>query len=472
MRPLPIAGEPPAPRARRGAGYLYGLAGSGFRVFFLVAAAFAIAVVPVWLFVLDGSLPARSSYLMPMGWHAHEMVFGFACAIVAGFVLTAARSWTGRETATGGALYGLAALWMLGRVVVSVDLGLPGPVVALVDLAFLPAVGVAIARPIIAARSTRNFVMIGIVALLSVANLAVHLDALGVLPGWQLRATHAAVGVLALLASIIAGRVVPMFTRNATQSKQIVSVKWLDLAAVVMIAVHVGLELVAPFSRPATTAAAVAAVCLLARSARWGALASLRHPLLWILHVGHVWIGVGLALRVASVMTARISATAGTHALTVGAIGCLTLGMMARVSLGHTGRPLVVRRTTVVAFGLVTLAAALRVVAPIAGALPYPMWLALSAAAWSTAFALFLVGYAGVLVRPRSIQSATRTRRGSTSPAAHFGAAAGAPAAPGPSGPSGPSNRLASIQPIRLELAAAHGVPGFCQKIMPSVSRM
>lgn len=402
MHPLPIAGEPPAPRDRHRA-LLYGLAANGFRVFFLLAAGFAIAVVPAWLFVLDGSLVARAAYLTPMGWHAHEMVFGFAAAVVAGFMLTATRSWTQRETATGGALYALAVLWVLGRDLVTVGVGLPGPVTAIVDLAFLPAVAVVIARPILASGNKRNFVMVGILLLLFGANLLVHLDALGVLPGWQLRAPHAAVIVLALLASIVAGRVVPMFTRNTTGSTQIASVRWLDLAAVAAIALHLIFELVAPFSWPATAAAGLAAVLVLARSARWGALAARRQPLLWILHLGHAWIGVGFALRVACMFTSRVSMTAGTHALTVGAIGSLTLGMMARVSLGHTGRALVIGRTTVAAFVLITLAAVLRVFGPIVGplALSYATWLALSGVAWSAAFALFLVAYARVLVRPR-----------------------------------------------------------------------
>jgi uncharacterized protein involved in response to NO len=404
MKSLPIAGEPPPPRAHGGATYLYGLWATGFRPFFLVAAAIAVVLVPLWLLVLGGTLPPTTTYLTPMGWHAHEMVFGFACAVVAGFLLTAVRNWTQRETATGAALAGLAALWGLGRLVITVRFGLPGAVVAIIDLAFLPALALSIARPIAASGNRRNYAMIGVLALLFATNLAVHLDALGVVSGWQLRATHAAVIVLALLAAIIAGRVIPTFTRNATGSTRIVSVAWLDRAAVAAIAAHLVFELAAPLSLPATVAAGLAGVLVLARAARWGAVASLRTPLLWILHAGHAWIGIGFALRVAAMLTTRISTTAGTHALTVGAIGTLTLGMMARVSLGHTGRSLALRPITVAAFVLVTLAAVLRVFGPIlaANALAYPTWLALSATAWAAAFALFLVAYVRVLTSPRA----------------------------------------------------------------------
>jgi len=403
MKSLPIIGALPPP-ARGGATYSYGLSASGFRPFFLVAAAIAVVLVPLWVLLLDGSLSQRTTYLTPMGWHAHEMVFGFSCAVVAGFLLTAVRNWTQRETASGAALYGLAALWGLGRLVMTVRLGLPAPAIAIIDLAFLPALALSVARPIIASGNRRNYAMIGVLALLFMANVAVHLDALGVAPGWQLRATHTAVIVLVLLSAIIAGRVIPMFTRNATGSTRIVSVAWLDIAAIAAIAGYLVFELVAPFSRPATVAAALAGVFVVVRAARWGGVASLRHPLLWILHAGHAWIGIGFALRVAAMMTTRISTTAATHALTVGAVGSLTLGMMARVSLGHTGRSLVLRPITVAAFALVTLAAVLRVFGPILGAsaLAYPTWLALSATAWAAAFALFLAAYLRVLVSPRA----------------------------------------------------------------------
>jgi uncharacterized protein involved in response to NO len=403
MRSLPLAGAAPEPRTHE-AVVPSGLAASGFRPFFLAAALFAALAVPMWLLVMNGSISVGGGYLQPMSWHAHEMVFGYSSAVVAGFLLTAVKNWTGRETATGGALLALAFLWLLGRVVLALGSRLPLSLVAIIDLAFLPAVALTIGRPIIAAGNKRNYVMLAVLGALFAANASVHLDALGVLEGFQLRGSHAGVGIIVLLAAIIAGRVIPMFTRNATGSKAVVSVKALDVAALAAIALHSVLDVASPFSWPAGVTALVAAGLVVARSARWGSVAALRHPLLWILHFGHGWIAVGLALRAASIAFPSIPASAGTHALTVGAIGSLTLGMMARVSLGHTGRPLVATPITVVAFALVTLAACLRVFGPLVGgvSVSYLTWLAVSGALWSCAFALYVAAYAKILVSPRA----------------------------------------------------------------------
>jgi uncharacterized protein involved in response to NO len=402
MNFLPLAGEASVASRRARPSWL-AVFGGGFRPFFLAAAALAVLAVPLWLLVLHGTASAGGGYLLPMAWHAHEMVFGFASAVVAGFLLTAVRNWTGRETATGAVLAGLVALWVLGRAALFAAGVLPRPLVALVDLAFLPAVAVVIARPIIASGNRRNYVMVGVLAVLTAANLAVHLDAAGVLPGWQLRGARAGVDVMVLLSAVIAGRVIPMFTRNATGAP-VASSSALDIATVVTLALHTALDTAVPSSSAAAVTALLAAVVVVARARRWGGVAALREPLLWILHFGHAWIAIGLALRAASSLAPSIPSSAATHALTVGAIGSLTLGMMARVSLGHTGRPLVVRRITALSFVLLTGAAVVRVLGPIVTVprVSYLDWLVVSGAAWSAAFALFLVAYVPILLRPRA----------------------------------------------------------------------
>jgi uncharacterized protein involved in response to NO len=400
MHSVSLVGEPPV--ARSGGTALRGLSANGFRPFFLLAALLAVLAVPMWLLVLSGTAVVGEAYLPPLAWHAHEMVFGYASAVVAGFLLTAVRNWTGRETATGAPLYGLAALWLLGRVVLVASASLPKLAVALVDVAFLPAVALTIALPIVAAGNKRNYVMVGVLGALSMANLAVHLDALGVLSGWALRGSRVGVDIVVLLAAIISGRVIPMFTRNATGSTRIVSMKALDVAAILSMALYTALDVMAPSSWATGVAAAAAAVLVVVRAARWGFLSSLRVPLLWILHLGHAWIAVGLVLRAAAFVAPRLPLSASTHALTVGAIGSLTLGMMARVALGHTGRPLVVGRTVSAAFVLLTLAACLRVFGPLVGApVTYLTWLVVSGVGWSLAFALFVLAYAKILVSPR-----------------------------------------------------------------------
>jgi uncharacterized protein involved in response to NO len=402
MLSLSPAGRSPAVPPARPTTTLRALSATGFRPFFLAAALLAALAVPMWLLVLNGSASVGGGYLEPTTWHAHEMVFGFACAVIAGFLLTAVKNWTGRETATGVALDALALLWLLGRVALLAGSSLPKPLVAIVDLAFLPAVAIAIGRPIVASGNKRNYVMLGVLGALSAVNLTMHLDALGVLAGLQLRAARIGVDIVVLLSAIMAGRVIPMFTRNATGSKRVASVTGLEIAALVSLVVYTVIDAASPSSSAAGVTALVAAVLVVARSARWDSRAALRHPLLWILHFGHAWIAVGLGLRAGSLVMS-VPASAGTHALTVGAIGSLTLGMMARVSLGHTGRPLVVRPVTVVAFALLTLAACLRVFGPLVGApgVSYLAWLVMSGAAWSLAFALYLVAYARVLTSPR-----------------------------------------------------------------------
>ncbi len=398
-----LVGEPPATSAEDRKVSIHALLANGFRPFFLAAALLATVAVPIWLLALNAAASVGGRYLEPMAWHSHEMVFGYASAVVAGFLLTAVRNWTSRPTATGGSLGALVVLWALGRAVLLGSSVLPPLLVALVDIAFLPAVALVIARPIVASGSRRNYVMVAILGLLTAANVSVHLDALGVLPRWQLRGTHAGVDVIVLLAAIIGGRVIPMFTRNSTGSKSVVSSKPLDLAALAALAVYGALDVALPQSSVTSLVAFVAAVLIIARAARWGTIAALRQPLLWILHLGHAWIAVGLALRAATAIAPSIPASAATHALTVGAIGSLTLGMMVRVSLGHTGRKLAARPIAVLAFALLTLAVLARVFGPIAtrGGGSYFRWLLLSGTAWSLAFALFVVAYAPVLARPR-----------------------------------------------------------------------
>jgi uncharacterized protein involved in response to NO len=242
--------------------------------------------------------------------------------------------------------------------------------------------------------------VLAIVAALWLADLAVHLDANGVLPGWQWRATLGAVDVVILLILFMSARIFPMFTRNATQVASIHSRPALDAATVAAMA---GLA-IADIAFAAPTAAAVLAAATaalaLVRSLPWGARHTLRHPLLWILHVGHAWIVVGLALRAASVLTSKLPAASWIHALTAGAIGCTTLGMMARVSLGHSGRPLVIGPAVAAAFAMVTLAAIIRVLGPLS--LPtYAIALYTSGALWSLGFATFTVVYARILVQRR-----------------------------------------------------------------------
>lgn len=393
---VPLFGEAPAVPAPRGPV----IGAKGFRVFFLLAGVFAALMVPLWLLALAGGFDP-GAYLGPVYWHAHEMVFGYAAAVIAGFLLTAVGNWTGRETAVGPPLLGLGALWLLGRVAMLSAHVLPPWLAAVAELAFLPALGVTLARPLIATKNTRNFIMLAVIAALWCADLAVHLDALGLVSGWRRRGNLLGVDVVTFVILVLAGRVFPMFTRNATGVASIRSVPSLDVAALASMALVIALDAALPDARPTALVAGVAAVLAAARAAHWGSRHTGSNPLLWILHVGYAWVPVGLALRVVAAFTARVPPSAATHALTVGAIGGLTLGMMSRVALGHTGRMLTVTRPVAASFALVSLSALVRVAVGIVNPSWYRASLYAAGALWTAAFAIFVAAYAPVVSTPR-----------------------------------------------------------------------
>lgn len=378
------------------------LLAKGFRPFFLLAAFYAVAMVALWLAVLYGKI-APSSYLQPVTWHAHEMIWGFVVAVVAGFLLTAVGNWTERETVTRAPLAGLALLWLAGRLAMLFAGVLPRGIPAAVDLAFLPVLGVVLARPLVAAKNRRNFVMLVIVAALFAANLVVHLEGLALLsPGAAHVASSFSLDVIVLLILLIAGRVFPSFTRNATGVATIRNIPWLDRSCVVAMVALLVVDVVAPAAgRVAPTLAGVVGLLAAARAVHWGARHSLRDPLLWILHVGYGWLVIGLLLRGSAGLLAAPSGSVATHALTVGAIGSLTLGMMARVALGHTGRMLVAPRAMAAGFVAITLAALARVLGPWLLPAHYLIWLVAAGVAWVLSFAVFLAAYTPVLCRPR-----------------------------------------------------------------------
>jgi len=373
----------------------------GFRPFFLVAGLLALTLVPLWLLVLRGALVA-SAYVDGAALHAHEMLHGYTVAVLAGFLLTAVSNWTQRETATGTSLLALTLLWGAGRAVMLTSGAWPGFLIAGIDLAFLPALIVALARPLFAAGNRRNYVMLGILAALWGANSVFHLEALGYLPfGSGRRANFAALGVVLLVISIMAARIFPMFTKNATGMASIHSLPKLDRAAAAAILLAAVLEFFIPGSAATGVVFAAAGLLALARTTGWGARATWRDPLLWSLHVGHWWLGLGLLLRGASALGFPVLASIATHALTVGAIGGITLAMMARVSLGHTGRMLAAPASMTAAFAAVNAAALVRCIGPLVAPDHYLGVLTASGACWSLAFLVFTVTYAPILFQRR-----------------------------------------------------------------------
>jgi len=373
----------------------------GFRPFFLLGAAFAVLAVPLWLLALDGGFQPGGDF-GAMQWHAHEMLFGFCSAIIAGFLLTAVGNWSGRETASGWPLAFLALVWGLGRGAMFFAAVLPRYTPALVDLAFLPLLAIACAFPLFASRSRRNYGFVGLLAALTLTNAVAHRAALHADIATVRVAHRVALDVIVVMVALMSGRIVPMFTRNATRLDWIRSIPLLEKSSLGALVLLVLVDIWPAAGALSAALAAVAGVLLIARMRYWGSLLAAREPLLWILHAGSLWLPVGLLLRAGSALTPLVPSSSSLHALTAGAIGLLTLGMMARVSLGHTGRMLVLPRWMGAAFVCLLVAGLVRVGAPFLPSSFYLSALTVAAGAWSIAFGLFLVRYGAMLVAPRA----------------------------------------------------------------------
>ena len=371
----------------------------GFRPFFFLAALYAGLAIPAWLWIYaaGGSLPGP--FAGP-GWHVHEMLFGYLAAVITGFVLTAIPNWTGRLPLSGWPLAGLVALWLAGRAACAL---LPVPPLAMaVDLAFPVVLALALWREIIAGRNWKNLPVAGMITLFGVANALHHAENLGLVPAGL--GPRLALAVIAVLIALIGGRIVPSFTRNWLVKDGDAGLPApfgrLDKAALLATAIAMSLWVVVPDSTATGSAQIAAGALLAARLMRWRGFRTVKEPIVLILHVGYLWLAVALLLLGASVLADAIPVSSAIHALTAGAIGTMTLAVMTRASLGHTGRPIVADRYVVAIYLAVTLGAALRVAAPFAGEW-YLHVLACGGALWSAAFLLFAVRYAPVLWGPR-----------------------------------------------------------------------
>lgn len=371
----------------------------GFRPFYLLAAAFAVMAILLWLGAYSGRLTFGGG-LPGVTWHGHEMVFGFLAAVIAGFLLTAVRNWTGLPTPAGALLAAMAVLWLLPRVLVFTGPALPAIVI---DSAFLPVVTGAIAVPIFRSRNRRNYKIVLLLLLLSLLHVAYHAALAGRLPAALSRASlFAAVDVVAILLALVGGRVIPAFTRNAVAGSNARSVLWVDAIAFGSLVLIAGLTLAGkPTAYPDYLAAslfAIAALGHLLRLVLWQPQLTARNPLLWMLPVAYAWLPAALFLR-ALAAAAIVVPGAWLHALAAGALSGMMMAMMMRSSLGHTGRPLAASHSDVAAFLLLQLAALLRVLAGIAG--DYRAMVLAAGALWALAFATLLLRYLPMWVSPR-----------------------------------------------------------------------
>lgn len=368
-----------------------------FRPFYLGAAAISIAWMTLWSFLLSG-LALLPNQVPPVYWHAHEMLFGFVAAVIVGFLLTAGKVWTGLQTPRGAPLAALWLIWLAGRIA---SVTAPAPLFAAVDTLFLVAAATVFATLILRARNWRNLKVVVVLALLAIANAGFHLGALGVAWSDPTRALHAGLALVVVLVSIVAGRVIPAFTQSATPGLRIVEPRWLSPAAVACTAL--GLAVWATDMAPIAGATTLAAAALLQalRLGHWAPMAARGRPILWVLHLSYAWLPLGLGLLAAS-QAGWIGSPAGVHALAVGCVGGLVIGMMTRTARGHTGRELKVSRAEVAAYALVMAAALARVTVPwLPPSLQSTMLLG-AAAAWTLAFMLYLLRFAPWLLRTRA----------------------------------------------------------------------
>ena len=393
MNELPINRpvQPKVPPATAG----FALWSLGFRPFYLLASIFSAISVLLWAAQVSGYLP--SAHLQGPVWHGHEMLFGYTTAVIAGFLLTAVRAWTGEPTPSGLRLMALAALWVCGRVLVLTPWAMTA---AIVNAAFPVAVAVAIGIPLLRSRNVRNYFFAALLALMGVLILTVHLALqqrfdLSPRVGLQL-----ALDVVLFIMVVMGGRVIPMFTNNGVPGTNATRHPLLEKFALGTVILVFAADLL---QLPQAVIAVIALICALANGARlylWKPWRTLAAPMVWILHAAYAWIVVHLVLRGLSALELPTGSYA-THALTVGAIGGLTLGMMTRTARGHTGRLLVADGFEMTAFLLIQVAAVVRVFGGIASPGLYMASVQLSALLWAAAFGLYAVRYWPVLTRPR-----------------------------------------------------------------------
>ena len=374
----------------------------------MLAGIYAATSIFAWVLSLAGLWQLPLSW-PPAAWHAHEMVFGFCGAAVAGFLLTAVPSWTNSKAVSGPLLGLLVLSWFVGRAAMWGSAWLPGALVLVLDSLHLPLLAWVVLTAIVRARNLRNYVFIAMLAVLLSANLLSHAQAMGAALPASFATSRVGVWVLVLMITLVSGRIVPTFTRNylrllggpAASTLELTTPRGVELASIFgVLAVALANSVSAP---PLVLGglAGFAAIALLVRAAHWGGLRSWRNPIVWVLHVGHGWLVVAMVLFSVDGLGLYAVGTSALHALTAGAIGTMILGVMSRAALGHTGRPLHASRATVAAYLFVTAGAAIRVFGPLLWPTGYLHGVVAGGTLWALGFALYVSAYTGVLTSPR-----------------------------------------------------------------------
>ncbi|MDH5711336.1 MAG: NnrS family protein [Gammaproteobacteria bacterium] len=373
----------------------------GFRPFFTGAGIFSVIAMIIWsgLYLLDWPMPLLN--IDPTLWHAHEMLFGYTLAVIAGFLLTAVKNWTGQQTITGAKLAALFSIWAIARLLPLLNIGTL-ELLALLDCLFLLSTGVAVAAPIIKVKQKAQIGVLVILFLMLIANLVYYAGLLGLIENGDRIGIYSCFYLVLTLIFVMGRRVIPFFIEKGIKERtNLTNRKWLDISSLVLMpalwftdVVYIQAEIVG----------ALAVVLFVLHSIRlydWHTSALWKAPMLWVLYLAYSFLTLGFALKAASIWLG-VSPFLSLHAFTVGGIGTLTLGMMSRVSLGHTGRNVQEPpRGLWIAFALLLVSAFSRVILPLILPTQYSMWIAISQALWIVGFGLFLILFAPMLFRPR-----------------------------------------------------------------------
>jgi uncharacterized protein involved in response to NO len=377
----------------------------GFRPFFFAAALWAAMAMVGWVLMLSGwaALPTAFD---PVSWHAHEFLFGYLGAVMAGFLLTAVPNWTGRPPITGWPLAILFVLWAAGRAAIAVSNMIPPAVVAAADLALPVALAAAVMREIIAAKNWRNLGVLALLGIFAFGNGVFHCEAARGEFAAQGQGLRIAIGAGVMMIALVGGRIVPAFTRNWLVQNNpgrlpVPPGQVFDKVALAVLLAAVGAWVLRPADSTTAVLLGLAGLLHVLRLGRWAGDRTLGEPLLWILHLGYAFVPLGaIILAAANFLPGTIAPSAGQHLWTAGAIGVMTLAVMARATRGHTGRPLHADGRTAALFVALLGAVTARVAAgiwPVAG----PWLYVLSGAAWVAAFGGFCLAYGSMLLGKR-----------------------------------------------------------------------
>ncbi|MBX6327559.1 MAG: NnrS family protein [Pseudolabrys sp.] len=378
----------------------------GFRPFFLAAGLWAPFAILIWLPQYFGQLTLPIAF-GALDWHMHEMLYGYVAAAVAGFLLTAIPNWTGRLPVSGWPLGGLVLLWAAGRLAILLSAWIGATTAAVIDVAFLMTLAIVAGREIVAGKNWRNLRVLLLLGVLIAGNAVFHAEVL--LDGTSAYGPRIGLGAIVLLISLIGGRIVPSFTHNwlVRHNPGLLPKPFSRFDALTLAASACALLgwIVAPTHPASGVMLALAGLLQIVRLARWSGHRTVADRLVLVLHVGYLFVPAGFLLVGASALTAAVPSTAGIHAWTTGAIGLMTLAVMTRATLGHTGQALQAGPATQAVYALVLAAALLRIGAAFAGSYALLEW---AGAAWIIGFVVFVVVYGPLLVASKPVWSGTR----------------------------------------------------------------